>query len=131
MAGHFSAYFRLICDHNLAEVFVFLYKDSRADSKIKSYAVGKRHWLFHSLKTKIAPLPSATHYREAVSLSLCFFEVYLNLHPKIKHYTTIRSYICHVKLLWQNAGFVRELINSSLLVAICIVYFTYSPPLLT
>ena len=98
---------------------IFLYKASRADSTRKSYSVGQRHWVkFHSLHPEIAFFPFTTHTPNPVSLSLCFFAAYLASRPKIKRYTTVRSYICHVKALWRDAGCEKTLLNSSLLAAV-------------
>ena len=119
MAAKFREYGQLIKDPRLAEIAVFLYKVSRADSTRKSYSVGQRHWVrFHNLHPEIAFFPFTTLSPDPVSLSLCFFAAYLASRPKITRYTTVRSYICHVKALWRDAGCRKELLDSPLLAAV-------------
>ena len=119
MAAKFREYGHLIKDPRLAEIAVFLYKASRADSTGKSYSVGQRHWVrFHNLHPGIAFFPFTTLCPDPVSLSLCFFAAYLASRPKINRYTTVRSYICHVKALWRDAGCRKELLDSPLLAAV-------------
>ena len=119
MAAKFRAYGHQINDCRLAEVAIFLYKASRADSTRKSYSVGQRHWVrFQSLHPEIAFFPFTTVSPDPVSLSLCFFAAYLASRPKIKRYTTVRSYICHVKALWRDAGCSKVLLDSPLLAAV-------------
>ena len=48
----------------------------------------------------------------------CFFAAYLASRPSIRRYTTVRSYICHVKALWRDAGCVKDLLDSTLLAAV-------------
>ena len=119
MAAKFRAYGHKIHDCRLADVAIFLYKASRADSTRKSYSVGQRHWVkFHNLHPEIAFFPFTTISPDPVSLSLCFFAAYLASRPKIKRYTTVRSYICHVKALWRDAGCAKVLLDSPLLAAV-------------
>ena len=53
-----------------------------------------------------------------MALSLCFFAAYLASRPTIKRHTTVRSYICHVKALWRDAGCPKTLLESPLLTAV-------------
>ena len=53
-----------------------------------------------------------------MALSLCFFAAYLASRPTIKRHTTVRSYICHVKALWRDAGCPKTLLDSPLLTTV-------------
>ena len=44
-----------------------------------------------------------------------FFVGYLALRPRIWRYTTVRSYLCHVRALWRDAGCPDNLLCSPLL----------------
>ena len=116
MAAIIRNYGERIHDNRLAEIVVFLYKAARADSTRKTYAVGQRHWVtFHRLHPTIAFFPFASMSPDPVALSLCFFVGYLASRPRIKRYTTVRSYLCHVKALWRDAGCPDSLLHSPLL----------------
>ena len=96
-----------------------LYKASRANSTRKSYIVGQRHWVrFQRLHPRIPFFPFTTITPDPVSLALCFFVAYLASRPTIHRFTTVRSYLCHVKALWRDAGCAHTLLNSPLLTAI-------------
>ena len=98
---------------------IFLYKAARANSTRKSYHVGQRHWVrFQRLHPAIAFFPFASISPDPVALSLCFFAAYLASRPTIRRYTTVRSYICHVKALWRDAGCAKILLESPLLTMI-------------
>ena len=100
----------------LAEVVIFLYKAARAASTRKTYAVGQRHWArFQHAHPNIPFFPFAHHAPDAVSLALCFFAAYLASRPTIRRYTTVRSYVCHVKALWRDAGCAENSLHSPLL----------------
>ena len=119
MAAKFRAYGHKINESRLAEIVIFLYKASRADSTRKSYSVGQRHWVrFQNHHPEIPFFPFTSISPDPVSLSLCFFAAYLASQPKIKRYTTVRSYVCHVKALWRDAGCTKLLLNSPLLAAV-------------
>ena len=116
MAAIIRSYGQRIHDQRLAEVVVFLYKAARADSTRKSYSVGQRHWAtFHRLHPNIAFFPFESESPGPVALSLCFFVGYLALRPRIRRYTTVRSYLCHVRALWRDAGCPDHLLCSPLL----------------
>ena len=107
---------RRINNTRLAEVVVFLYKAAHTDSTRKTYAVGQRHWSrFQLLYPEIAFFPFEHINPSPTSLSLCFFAAYLASRPSIKRYTTVRSYICHVKALWRDAGCPEKRLHSPLL----------------
>ena len=107
---------RRINNPRLAEVVVFLYKAAHTDSTRKTYAVGQRHWSrFQLLHPEIAFFPFEHINPNPTSLSLCFFAAYLASRPSIKRYTTVRSYICHVKALWRDAGCPEKRLHSLLL----------------
>ena len=109
----------MIGNKHLAEVVIFLYKAARAKSTRKSYSVGQRHWVrFQRQHPRIAFFPFAAHCPDPVSLSLCFFAAYLASRQKIRRHTTVRSYVCHVKALWRDAGCSADLLNSPLLTAV-------------
>ena len=103
----------------LAEITIFLYKASRADSTRKTYAVGQRHWVrFQNLHPRIPFFPFATESPDFLALSLCFFVAYLASRPTIRRYTTVRGYVCHVKALWRDAGCPERRLHSPLLSAV-------------
>ena len=107
---------RHINNRPLAEIVVFLYKAAHTDSTRKTYAVGQRHWSrFQLLHPEIAFFPFEHISPNPTSLSLCFFAAYLASRPSIKRYTTVRSYICHVKALWRDAGCPEKRLHSPLL----------------
>ena len=119
MAAHLRTYGQTIGNPHLAEVVLLLYKAARANSTRKSYVVGQRHWVrFQNLHPRIPFFPFATISPDPVSLALCFFVAYLASRPTINRYTTVRSYLCHVKALWRDAGCANNLLNSPLLSAI-------------
>ena len=119
IAAHFRAYGDKIKDPFLTRVATFLYKASRADSTRKAYAVGQRHWVrFQRLHPSIPFFPFASIAPDPVTLALCFFAAYLASRPSIRRYNTVRSYICHVKALWRDAGCPKNLLNSPLLSAV-------------
>ena len=96
-----------------------LYKAARANSTRKSYIVGQRHWVrFQHLHPSIPFFPFTTISPGPVSLALCFFVAYLATRPTIKRYTTVRSYLCHVKALWRDAGCPNTILTTPLLAAI-------------
>ena len=98
---------------------IFLYKAARANSTRKSYKVGQRHWVrFQRLHPAITFFPFASISPDPVALALCFFVAYLSSRPTIRRYTTVRSYICHVKALWRDAGCAKNLLESPLLTAV-------------
>ena len=100
----------------LAEVVIFLYKAARAASTRKTYAVGQRHWArFQQSHPNVPFFPFAHHAPDAVALALCFFAAYLASRPTIRRYTTVRSYVCHVKALWRDAGCAENSLHSPLL----------------
>ena len=108
-----------IDNHALAEVVIFLYKAARADSTRNSYAVGQRHWVrFQNRHPKIPFFPFAANSPDLVALSLCFFVAYLASRPRIRRYTTVRGYVCHVKALWRDAGCPEKRLHSPLLRAV-------------
>ena len=81
--------------------------------------MGQRHWVrFHRLHPAIAFFPFASIPPDPVALSLCFFTAYLASRPTIRRYTTVRSYICHVKALWRDAGCSKTLLESPLLTTV-------------
>ena len=105
-----------IHNRQLAEIVVFLYRAAHTDSTHKTYAVGQRHWSrFQLLHPEIAFFPFQHVSPNPTSLSLCFFAAYLASRPSIKRYTTVRSYVCHVKALWRDAGCPEKRLHSSLL----------------
>ena len=107
---------RHINNRQLAEIVVFLYKAAHTDSTRKTYAVGQRHWSrFQLLHPEIAFFPFEHISPNPTSLSLCFFAAYLASRPSIKRYTTVRSYVCHVKALWRDAGCPEKRLHSPLL----------------
>lgn len=119
MAAHLRAYGHKIGNSHLAEVVLLLYKAARANSTRKSYIVGQRHWVrFQNLHPSIPFFPFTTISPDPVSLALCFFVAYLASRPTINRYTTVRSYLCHVKALWRDAGCANNLLNPPLLAAI-------------
>ena len=62
----------------LAEIAIFLYKASRADSTRKTYAVGQRHWIrFQNLHPRITFFSFATISPDFLALLLYFFVDYL------------------------------------------------------
>ena len=98
---------------------IFLYKAARANSTRNSYKVGQRHWVrFQRLHPAITFFPFASISPDPVALALCFFVAYLASRPTIRRYTTVRSYICHVKALWRDAGCAKNLLESPLLTAV-------------
>ena len=81
--------------------------------------MGQRHWVrFQRRHPAIAFFPFASIPPDPVALSLCFFAAYLASRPTIRRYTTVRSYICHVKALWRDAGCSKTLLESPLLTAV-------------
>ena len=107
---------RHINNRQLAEIVVFLYKAAHTESTRKSYAVGQRHWArFQNLHPEIAFFPFDNITPNPTSLSLCFFAAFLASRPTIKRYTTVRSYVCHVKSLWRDAGCPEKRLHSPLL----------------
>ena len=98
---------------------IFLYKAARANSTRKSCTVGQRHWVrFQRLHPVITFFPFASISPDPVALALCFFVAYLASRPTIRRYTTVRSYICHVKALWRDAVCAKTLLESPLLTAV-------------
>ena len=103
----------------MTEVVILLYKAARANTTRKSYIVGQRHWVrFQLLHPAIPFFPFTAFPPDPVSLALCFFVAYLASRPKITRHTTVRSYLCHVKALWRDAGCAENLINSPLLATV-------------
>ena len=89
------------------------------NSNRKSYSVGHRHWVrFQRRRPAIAFFPFASIPTDPEPLSLCFFVAYLTSCPTIRRYTSVRSYICHVKALWRDAGCSKTLLESPLLTAV-------------
>ena len=81
--------------------------------------MGQRHWVrFQQLHPSIPFFPFTTISPNPVSLALCFFIAYLASRPSITKYTTVRSYLCHVKALWRDAGCANTLMNSPLISAL-------------
>ena len=108
-----------IGDPGLAKIVILLYKASRADSTRKTYAVGQRHWArFHKTHPAIAFFPFTSQTLNPAALALCFFVAYLAMLPTIRRYTTVRSYLCHVKALWRDAGCDDSLLHTPLLRAV-------------
>ena len=119
VAAIFRNYGRAINDVKLAEIVVFLYKSARASSTRKSYTVGQRHWAhFQLAHPKIPFFPFQSHSANQVTLALCFFAAHLASRPRIRRHTTVRSYVCHVKALWRDAGCAEEHLDSALLRAV-------------
>ena len=109
-------YGRFIRNKPLAEIVVLLYRAALTDATHKTYAVGQRHWIrFHNAHPKIDFYPFAATNINPTTLSLCFFVGYLASRPTIKRYTTVRSYICHVRALWRDAGCPDDLLQTPLL----------------
>ena len=103
----------------LSEVVLLLYKAARSNSTRKSYIVGQRHWVrFQNLHPSIPFFPYTTFSPVPVSLALCFLVAYLTSRPTINRCTTVRSYLCHVKALWRDAGCANNLLNPPMLAAI-------------
>jgi len=95
---------------------VFLYEAAHTESTRKSYAVGHRHWArFQNLHPEIAFFPFNNINPNPTSLSLCFFAAYLASRPTIKRYTTVRSYVWHVKSLWRDVGCPEKRLHFPLL----------------
>ena len=112
----FRDYGYKIADPELAEIVVFLYKASRADSTHKTYATGQRYWAkFQKSHPSIAFFPFPEQHVSPTELALCFFAGYLAALPSIKRHTTVRSYVCHVKALWRDAGCDNTHLHSPLL----------------
>lgn len=81
--------------------------------------MGQRHWVrFQRLHPAIPFFPFASIPPNPVALALCFFAAYLASRPTIRRHTTVRSYICHVKALWRDAGCAKNLLDSPLLAAV-------------
>ena len=109
-------YGRTIRNKPLAEIVILLYRAAHSDATRKTYAVGQRHWIrFHNAHPRIDFFPFAATNINPTTLSLCFFVGYLASRPSIKRYTTVRSYICHVKALWRDAGCPENLLHTPLL----------------
>ena len=78
----------------------------------------RRCFRFQRLHPTIAFFPFSSIPPDPVALALCFFAAYLASRPTIRRYTTVRSYICHVKALWRDAGCSKTLLDSPLLTTI-------------
>ena len=132
MAAKFREYGQLIKDPRLAEIAVFLYKVSRADSTRKSYSVGQRHWVrFHNLHPEIAFFPFTTLCPDPVSLSLCFLQH--TSHHVPKSHVTLRSGVIFVT---SRLCGVTLVVGKSYLIPpswlqLCAAYAAHSPHLLT
>ena len=100
----------------MAETVIFLYESAHTDSTRKTYAVGQRHWArFQANHPSISFFPFTAVVPDPTSLALCFFAAYLATRPKIKRYTTVRCYLCHLRSLWWEAGCPEKLMHSPLL----------------
>ena len=109
-------YGRTINNKLLAEIVILLYRAAHTLSTRKTYAVGQRHWIrFQQANPRVNFFPFPATSLNATTLSLCFFAGYLASLPSIKRYTTVRSYICHVKALWREAGCPENQLHTPLL----------------
>ena len=109
-------YGSIIRNKPLAEIVILLYREAHTVATRKTYAVGQRHWIrFQNAHPQIEFFPFTASIINPTTLSLCFFAGYLASRPSIKKYTTVRSYICHVKALWRDAGCPEDRLQSPLL----------------
>ena len=100
----------------LTEIVILLYRAAHTMSTRKTYAIGQLHWIqFQLAKPLVEFFPFPAISLNASTLSLCFFAGYLASRPSIKRYTTVRSYISHVKALWREAGCLKYQVYTPLL----------------
>ena len=100
----------------LASLVLTLYDNALATSSKTTYKTGTNHFKkfladFPKVANVSLPIPPPSQH----ILTLCFFVAVLVLKKSIKSYSTVRSYVRHVKNQWIRIGCDPEALNSDVL----------------